>query len=189
MVNCLKFKFERGDEPQEKVRYMTGKDISISGSMWLHQDKPNKDLAFMTLAIGLVSLVVVFILRPNAETVLGTLLLVTLVVLTVFLTQAKTTNIEIDRDKGEVRKSIKYVVFTMRKSYPLQEFDRVKLLAKDEPVEDGYRIVRYSIVLSGKSRSLELLSVDTEDRREDGPKELAEFLGLTAQEAADSRSE
>ena len=35
---------------------MTAKDINISGSMWLHHDKPNKDLAFMTLAIGLVSI-------------------------------------------------------------------------------------------------------------------------------------
>lgn len=158
---------------------MTGKDISISGSMWLHQDKPDKDLAFMTLAIGLMSLVVVFILRPNAETVLGTLVLVTLVILTVFLTQATTTNIEIDRDKGEVRKSTKYFVFIMRKNYPLREFESVTLLTKDEPVEDGYRTHRYSVVLSGKSRSLELLSVDTEIEGKTRQKELAEFLSLS----------
>ena len=158
---------------------MTGKDISISGSMWLHQDKPNKDLAFMTLAIGLISLVVVFILRPNAETVLGTLLLVTLVVLTVFLTQATATNIEIDRNKGEVRKSTKYFVFTMRKSYPLREFDSVAMLTKDEPAEGGYRMHRYSVALSGKSRSLELLSVDTETEGKARQKELAEFLSLS----------
>ncbi len=155
---------------------MTEQDISIRGSMWLHQDKPDKDLAFMTLAIGLVSLAVVFILSPNAATVIGTLLLVTLVILAVFLTQAGATNIEIDRDQGEVRKSARYFVFSLRKSYQLKEFDRVALLAKDEPVEDGYRIVRYSVVLAGRSRNLELFSVDTEREGKERQKELAEFL-------------
>jgi hypothetical protein len=167
---------------------MRGKDISISGSTWLHQDKPNKYLALMTLATGLVSLIVIIFLRPNVETVLGTLLLVTLVTLAVFLTQAKTTNIEIDRDKGAVRKKANYLVFTMRKSYPLQEFDSITMLAKDEPAEDGYRIPRYSVVLSGKSRSLELLSADTETEGKAIQKELAEFLGLPAQGTAGGRS-
>jgi len=168
---------------------MTAKNINISGSMWLHHDKPSKDLAFMTLAIGLVSLVVVTILRPNAETVLGTLFLVTLVTLAVVLTQSKTTDIEIDREKAAVVKTTNYRVFTTRKKYPLGEFNQVKLLAVDQPVEDGYRTVRYSVALSGADRSLELLSADSEGEGKAIQKELAEFLGLTAQEAAGSRSE
>jgi len=50
-------------------------------------------------------------------------------------------------------------------------------------------MVRYSVALSGADRSLELLSADTEGEGKAIQKELADFLGLTAQEAAGSRSE
>jgi len=154
-------------------------NTSINGSVWVHESKPNKDLAIMTLAIGLASLIVVAFLRPNLETVLGTLLLVTFVALVVFLTQTKITNIEIDRHTAEVRKTAKYFAFTLRKSYPFQEFDAVILSAQDEPVEGGYRMPRYAVILFGKDRSMELLSTDTEAEGNAIQKEIAEFLNLS----------
>jgi hypothetical protein len=153
--------------------------MSIHGNVWVHQSKPNKDLAIMTLAVGLVSLIVVAFLRPNIETVLGTFLLVTLIALAVFLTHARTTNVEIDLNKSEVRKTAKYFAFTLRKSYPLQEFDKVTLAMRDEPIEDGYRIPRYSVMLSGKSRLLELFSADTVAEGSAIQKELSAFLNLS----------
>lgn len=168
---------------------MTAKGISISGSMWHNQDRPNKDIAFITLATGFLSIIAVAALRPHAEALLSTLLLVSIISLVVLLIQSKTTNIEIDREKSTVLKTISYGVFTSSKEYPLKEFEEVKLRTVDAPIEGGYRKIWYSIVLSGKVRTLELLSVDTEGEGMAVQKELAEFLGLTTQEAADSRSE
>lgn len=159
---------------------MTTKDNGINGSRWSHQNKPSKDLAVMTLLISIVSFIVVLFLRTDAEAVIDTTLLVTLVTLSVFLVQTKTTTIEIDRDKGTVNKMAKYLMFTMRKSYPLQEFDGVKLLEKDDPAEEGYRIRRFSVVLSGRNRSLELFSADSETEGKAFQKELAGFLKLSA---------
>jgi hypothetical protein len=69
-------------------------------------------------------------------------------------------------------------MFTTRKKYPLGDFNLVQLLTVDEPVEDGYRTIRYSVALSGAGRSLELLSADTEGEGKAIQKELAEFLEL-----------
>jgi|GEM_PF-5138428 len=168
---------------------MTAKDISISGSTWHHQDRESKDLAFITLAIGLLSIIAVAVLRPHVEALLSALLLVSLISLVVFLAQSKTTNIEIDREKAAVIKTTNYRVFTSSKKYPLKEFEEVELRTVDEPIEDGYRTIRYSIVLSGKVRTLELLSTDTEGEGKAIKRELAEFLGMTAQGAANSRNE
>lgn len=168
---------------------MITKHINISGNMWLHQDKPSKDLAYLTLATCIAAFISVVVLRPNTEAILGTLILVTLVTLTIFLTKATTTRIEIDRDKGEIRTTKKYLVITLRRRVPLREFDSILMLAQDEPVEDGYRIRQYTVALSGKGRSLELLSADSEAEGKTIQRELAEFLGLTAQDATGSRSE
>jgi len=144
----------------------------------------------MTLAIGIVSLTAVYVARSNAETLLGMMLLATLVVLTVFLTQTKTAIIEIDRDKGVVRKTTTYLlVFTLRNSYPLQEFDSVLLTEKDELIEEGYWMVSYSIVLTGTSRSLELYSTSVETECKKRQKELSEFLHVRANDHTKDRRE
>jgi hypothetical protein len=54
----------------------------------------------------------------------------------------------------------------------------------NQSVEDGYRTIRYSIMLSGKTRSLELLSAETEGEGKAIQREHAEFLGFAMQSAA-----
>jgi hypothetical protein len=168
---------------------MTTKHINISGNLWLHLEEPSKDLAYLTLATCLAALITVVVLRPSTEIILGTLVLVTLVTLTIFLTKTTTTRAEIDRDKGEIRTTKKYLVITLRRSVPLRDFDSILMLTQDETVEDGYRLRQYTVALSGKSRSLELLSADSKTEAKMIQRELAEFLGMTMQEAAGSRSE
>lgn len=180
MVHCLKFEFEQGLVVTRLVNgrlSMATKDTGIKDNRWFHQDKPGNDLAVLAMATSLVSFLVVLFLRLSTEAVVATMLLVVLLPLVVFLTQSKTTKIEIDREKSAVIKSTNYRVVTTRKMYPLTEFNQVKLLTADQHVEDGYRTIQYSVVLSGAGQSLELLSVDSENEEKSIQRELAEFLG------------
>lgn len=151
---------------------------TIRNNRWLHQDKPGNSLTVLVFATGCVLVLVVLLLRLNTESVVSALLLVSLLVAAVALSQLRTTTVEIDRDKGEVVKLTKYLLFTSRKRYRLQEFDAVRLLIVDEPVEDGYRAIRYALVLSGKARSLELLSASTEAEGTAAQQELVEYIGF-----------
>lgn len=150
---------------------------TIRNNRWLHQDKQGNSLTVLTAATAFVSVLAVLLLRSNTEALVSTLILVSFVVATVVLSQSRTTTVEIDRDKGEVIKSTKYLLFTSRKRYRLQEFDEVRLLTMDESVEDGYRTIRYALVLSGKARSLELLSASSETEGLAARQELTEYIG------------
>lgn len=151
---------------------------TIRNNRWLHQDKPGNSLMVLTAATGSVAVLAVLLLRSDTEGVVSTMILVFFVVATVVLSQSRTTTVEIDRDKGEVIRSTKYLLFTSRKRYGLEEFDEVRLLTVDEPVEDGYRTIRYALVLSGKTRSLELLSANTKAEGMEARQELVGYLGL-----------
>jgi hypothetical protein len=53
----------------------------------------------------------------------------------------------------------------------------------DEPVQDGYRAIRYAVVFSGKARTLELVPAETENDGKSAQKELAEFLGRAGRQS------
>lgn len=153
--------------------------ITIRNNRWFHQDRPNNDLTVLTAAAGFVSVLAVLLLRSNTEAVVSTLILMCIVVAAVVLSQSRTTTAEIDRDRGEAIKSTKYFVFAFRRRYRLEEFNAVRLLTVDEPVVDGYRAIRYALVLSGNSRSVELLSADSETEGLEARQRLAEFIGIS----------
>jgi len=150
----------------------------IHENVWIHREEPIRALVVIALLNTIVVSIVALFFSTNADTVLKMFIALSLVIVIALLFLAKSTLIEIDRKKGTVNTTVRYLLFTRRRSIPLQEFDRVEMVAKDDPVEDGYRIVRYSIVLLGGKRSLELLSVDSEREGNTRQKELAEFLVL-----------
>lgn len=160
---------------------MTSRQITISGGTWFHKDRPGNDIVYLTFALGIAALVSALLFRPSADVLVGTLSLVTLVTLSVFFAKSASASVEIDRDLGEVRMARNFHLFTHRRCYPLRAFDRVVVSASDVPVDGGYRIMRFRVVLSGKGRTLEVFSADTESEGKAIQKELSEFLGMTAQ--------
>lgn len=163
---------------------MMAKGAIIRNSRWLHQDDPGSGLAALTAATGIASLLVVIALQRDIASIASTLVLVAAITLVVYLAQSRVTEVEIDIEAAVIKKSTKFPFFAFHKKYPLRDFDEVKLTAMDEPVQDGYRSIRYAVVLSGKTRSLELLSTERENEGQEIQKELAAFLGMTGSQSS-----
>jgi hypothetical protein len=94
------------------------------------------------------------------------------------------TKIELNRRDGTVTKTEGFFFFKKQKTSSLRMFDTVNMHLKNITVEEGYGVIRYSVVLEGRDISLELLSTDDKQKGRAIQKELIDFLELSNKRAA-----
>ena len=94
----------------------------------------------------------------------------------------RSTIIEINRSEGTVSKTSRLLFFRRSRSYPLHDFNTIRLVEQIKTIEEGYLDISYTIVLQDHGRSLELLSVDDEKKGTQICKEIISFFSLSGYE-------
>lgn len=148
----------------------------IKNNVWSYHDRPQRAVAVAAFLLIFASFLAVIILRQSSY---AEFLALSLVILLVLSFTERSTSVEIDREEATVRKVQQLLFFKRTKTYPLHNFDTVSLHNKEAAVEEGYKIILYSVILEGKALSVELLSTDDEKEGKVLRKELSEFLHLS----------
>lgn len=118
---------------------MTAENCRINKNVWFYHDETSKSLSVVTL----LTCVVLFLATLSCSGAFTVTAIVLALAVAAILSLSKTESVEIDRDKGVVIQTEKYIAFTKRRTHPLRYIRRVTLSAKDAPAEDGYRILRF----------------------------------------------
>jgi hypothetical protein len=159
-------------------------DIMTQETIWSYRDEPGTKIAFTVIFVLVISFLAMIAFNRGMDPVWPALLSVVLIILFVVSGQTTGTNIEINRRDGTVKKTEGVYLFKKQKTSSLRMFDTVEMIEKNVIVEEGYGVIRYSIVLKGEDAFLELLSTDDKQKGSAIWKELIEFLELTKERAA-----
>ena len=148
---------------------------------WVYHDEPRK-VAYISglfIVIATAALVITHILQ-NAHTAFIYQLIAVVFVITVvlFMTRGGTI-IEIDRREELVTKTNWLLFFRRSRSYPLHDFNTIRLVEQVKTIEEGYLDIFYTIVLQGQERSFELLSVNDAKKGLPICKEIISFFALS----------
>ena len=166
---------------------MVTNPITIKGSMWMYQEASGKGPVCLAFASGLAASSAAVLFFSHGGVLPSTAAILSFIILAGYLAGAASRTIEIDRDSGEIRTTKKYLGIAHRRNYSLREFSCVRTSTLEQAVEDGYGITRYSVVLSGRTRTLELIAAESEAEGKAIEEQLAQFLDLSAGRSLGSR--
>lgn len=155
----------------------------ITENTWSYRNETGTKITVAVLVVPFLSFLAMIALHKDMDTVWLVLLGVVIIIAVVVSKPTTGMNIEINRSKGTVTKTEKFLLFKNKKTSSLKMFDAINMIEKNIAVEEGYRVIRYSIVLQGGDASLELLSTDDKQEGKAIQKELIEFLELSNQPA------
>jgi hypothetical protein len=101
-----------------------------------------------------------------------------LIALLIFLLMTKKKVLEINLRDKTINKWSQVLLFKKSKIRPITDFDSIKISPKTVPVEEGYQSIVYSLVLSGPSVTIEILSFNDKEEAKKHLYELSTFLDL-----------
>ena len=154
---------------------------AIKNNVWSYHDKSRRTMTVAASLLVVVSFLAVIILHQSSSI---EFLALSLIVLLFFSLTERSASVEIDRTTATVKKVRKLFLFRQTNSYPLCNFDTVSLRNEVASVEEGYKVILYSVILKGSQASVDLFSTDDEKEGRLLQKELSEFLSLSGRSVA-----
>jgi hypothetical protein len=145
---------------------------------------PANALVGSVLLVLFASFLVLYTVKNNMVLHTGHYLFFILVLILTVLLMTKKKIMEINRRERTISIRSNILFLKKSKTYLLNDFDSINIAHKAESVEEGYLNIVYSIVLSGTSASLEIISVNERAEAEKHLYELSAFLNLRTENTA-----
>lgn len=149
--------------------------------IWIYQLEPANSIVGAVLMVLLTVFFIIFAIQKNLDLRKDHYLffLFGLSFLSLLLTKKKV--LEINRKDKIIKTSSKILFFKKNKIQPLTDFDSVKLSPKTETIDEGFLSIAYSLVLSGSTSFIEILTVHDKEEAKKHLSELSTFLKLRAE--------
>jgi hypothetical protein len=167
------------------MAYAMTEENTLIDTNWVYHEEPRKVEYASGLLIIIAAAVLVFMHnRQNLHSAFICQLTVTVLVMVAVALSItmRSTIIEINRREGAVTKTNRLLMFRRSRSYPLHDFNTIRLVEQVKTIEEGYLDIFYTIVLQGHGRSFELLSLDDSKKGAQLCKEIISFFALSGYE-------
>ena len=146
--------------------------------IWIYQLEPANTIIGLIL-IGLLTLFfVLFAIQNNMVLNRDHYLFFILIGASIFLLITKKKILEINRRDKTINKWSQVLFFKKSKIYPINDFVSIKIFPKTMPVEEDYKSIVYSLVLSSPGTSIEIVSLHDKEEAKKHLDELSTFLKL-----------
>src|SRR4030066_2333340 len=89
--------------------------------------------------------------------------------------------LEINRRDKTINKWSQVFFFKKSKIHPINDLVSIKIFPETIPIEEGYKSIVYSLVLSGPGTSIEIVSLHDKEEAKKHLDELSTFLNLRAE--------
>ena len=146
-------------------------------SAWSYSSKPGMT-AVAAAGILLSVLVAILLFRYDHSLLSFTLVLPGMIAGWSFARLSRSTTIEIDLDEGLVTKKEKLWFSKKVSTYPLRDFNEVKMSRQGALVEEGYGVIRYVLALEGSGTTIEVYSTEDEQQARMIQQMLVQYLSL-----------
>jgi hypothetical protein len=146
----------------------------------VYQLEPANSIAGFILMIFAALFFLIFAIQHDMVLHLRHYLLFVLVAVSISLLITKKKVLEVNRTDRTINTFSQVFFFKKKRTLPIAGFDSIKISSRAEAIEDGYLDTVYSLVLSGSTGSLEIVSVDDMAEAKRQLDELATFLNLHA---------
>jgi hypothetical protein len=151
----------------------------IDENIRVYNDNSGRNAAWILVWFFAALFLILIVTRWDIREILFQFSAVILFFMIALFVSTERTIIKINRKEATVEKIRKVIFFAQAKTYSLRDFDSVKLMEKEVPVEEGYSNIIYSVILQGKKSSLELFSLEDEKQGQSFSRELSSFLKFT----------
>jgi hypothetical protein len=149
--------------------------------IWIYQLEPANTIIGLIL-IGLLTLFfVLFAIQNNMVLNRDHYLFFILIGASIFLLITKKKILEISRRDKTINKWSQVLFFKKSKIYPINDFVSIKIFPETIPVEEDYKSIVYSLVLSIPGTSIEIVSLHDKEEAKKHLDELSTFLNLRAE--------
>ena len=146
-------------------------------SAWSYSRKPG--MTAVAAAVTLLSFLVAIWLFRNDHSLLSFILVLAgMIAGWSFARLSRSTTIEIDLDEGLVTKKEKLWFSKKVSTYPLRDFNEVKMSRQGALVEEGYGVIRYVLALEGSGTTIEVYSTEDEQQARMIQQMLVQYLSL-----------
>jgi len=162
---------------------MVGK-ISINKKtedIWIYQLEPANAMIGAILAALSALFFFLYAVENNMALSQDHYLFFIIIAVLISLLITKKKVLEINRRDKTINKWSQVLFFKKSKIYPINDFVSIKISPKTMPVEEDYKSIVYSLVLSGPGTSIEIVSLYDKEEAKKHLDELSTFLNLRAE--------
>jgi hypothetical protein len=146
--------------------------------IWIYQLEPANTTIGTILMFFFVLFFFLYATQNNMALSRDHYLFFMLIALLIFLLITKKKVLEINLRDKTISKWSRILFFKKNNIYPINNFNSIQISPKTVPVEEGYLSIVYSLVLSGPSVTIEILSFNDKEEAKKHLYELSTFLDL-----------